>query len=205
MIFCTRARPRPGAVALRREERLEDTVAQSGRHAGTVVLTAMRDTLARQIDLRLDGDARRMPAAGARLDGVSQQVAERLPQQHIVAFDDAELAARPRRHRRARGHPAESRRRRARRSRARSTSVSVSCAGRAKFRKLVTTWESDSVSSRMPSTYGRYGRRQRVRDRTACCSRESSRGRCGTRARCRPSARRPSRGFPSAAAALRGP
>ena len=36
-----------------------------------------------------------------------------------------------------------------------STSVSVSCAGRAKFRKLVTTWESDSVSARMPSTYGR--------------------------------------------------
>ena len=42
-------------------------------------------------------------------------------------------------------------------------------------------------------------------DRTACCSRESSPGRCGTRARCRPSARRPWRGSPSGAAALRAP
>ena len=31
--------------------------------------------------------------AGARLDGVAQQVGERLPQQHLVALDRAELAA----------------------------------------------------------------------------------------------------------------
>ena len=37
-----------------------------------------------------------------------------------------------------------------------STRDSVSSAGRAKFRKLVTTWPSDSASARMPSTYGRY-------------------------------------------------
>ena len=68
------------------------------------------------------GGARR---AGARLDGVSQQVAERLAQQHFVALDDAELAADARRRRRAPARPRESRRRRVRRSPSRSTRDSV--------------------------------------------------------------------------------
>ena len=110
----------------------------------------------------MNHDARRRRAAGARLERVAQQVAERLAQQHLVAFDRAELAAHvdvaAQRARvgahllggaladRAQIHARERQLRRAARS----------------CRKFVTTWLSDSVSARMPSTYGRYGVGQRV-------------------------------------------
>ena len=106
---------------------------------GPLSLTAMRDSLRRGSIVRLDHDARRRRRAGAGLDRVAQQVAERLPQQHLVAFDGAELAA----HldvaaERARVGPDLLGRALAD-ARADRRRVSVSCAGRAKFRKLVTT------------------------------------------------------------------
>ena len=49
--------------------------------------------LLRRVDLRLHHDDRCERCAGAGFDGVPEQVAERLPQQHLVALEGAELAA----------------------------------------------------------------------------------------------------------------
>ena len=87
-----------------------------------------------------------MPASDARLERVAEQIAERLPQQHVVAIDRAELAANRRARRRAPARPRGCRRRRARRSPPCRPCASVSSVGLAKFRKLVTISPSASVS-----------------------------------------------------------
>ena len=120
---------------------LEDPVADGGIDPRTVVATdeprdsPVRDRSGASIAIR-GGRAERR----ARLDGVAQQVAERLAQQHLVAVHGRELARY--RHDVAaarRGVGAGSSATRASTSAPRSTGASVSCAGRAKFRKLVTT------------------------------------------------------------------
>jgi hypothetical protein len=45
------------------------------------------------INVRLDDDLRGGQAAHTRFEGVAQQVAERLSQQHVVSLNDSELAA----------------------------------------------------------------------------------------------------------------
>ena len=94
-------------------------------------------------------------ARGARLDGVAEQIAERLPEQHVVALDGRELSGDDdvaveragvgaQVVGRALGDGTQDRR-----------ATRLSCVGRAKLRKFVTTSRIASVSARMPSTYGR--------------------------------------------------
>ena len=44
-----------------------------------------------RLEAPVDDDLRRRRRVDARFDGIPQQVAERLPQQHVVAFDDRKL------------------------------------------------------------------------------------------------------------------
>jgi hypothetical protein len=82
-----------GAVPLGGEERPEDSIALRGLDAGTVVVHDDPHELLRLIDLRLNDDDRGERRSGARLDGIPEQVAERLPQQDLIALEAAELAA----------------------------------------------------------------------------------------------------------------
>ena len=81
-----------GPVALRREERLKDALARRGGNARPVVGHGDAGQLLWPIDLRPDGDHRRDGGARAGFDGVPQQIAERLPQQHLVPLHGPELA-----------------------------------------------------------------------------------------------------------------
>src|SRR6266542_3669087 len=71
------------AAALVREKGTENLLALRGRNAGPVVVHGDLRHLLRAIDFRLDDDSRRDGPAGAGFEGVAQQVAERLPQQHL--------------------------------------------------------------------------------------------------------------------------
>ena len=77
----------PGAVLLRREERLKIRSRAPERNAGTVVVDGDGARAALGVHGRAHDDSGRHRRVGARLDGVPQQVAERLPQQHLVSLD----------------------------------------------------------------------------------------------------------------------
>ena len=90
--FCTMARPRPVPRDARGEERLEDLRARLLGHARAVVVDHDAAGRARP-SCPEHRDVRWHAGRLAGLDGVANQIAEHLPQQHLVAVDDAELAA----------------------------------------------------------------------------------------------------------------
>ena len=146
-----------GAVALRREERRKSCARRAaGAMPGPLSLTAIRETARPASTTDSITTMRRDRRAGARFEALRSRLLNAC-RSSTSSPSTRRTRRAPRRRRRARARRRESRRRRARRSRADRRATSVSCAGRAKFRKLVTTWLSDSVSARMPSTYGRYG------------------------------------------------
>ena len=67
-------------------------VAGSGLDSGSVVVHADTRLVLRGIEHPLDTDEWPHTRGLTRLDSVSQQIAERLPQQHIVCIDMSELA-----------------------------------------------------------------------------------------------------------------
>src|ERR1700730_15190801 len=79
------------AGPLRREERPEHLLARRRLDPRTIVLDRDVRHVLYGIDLRVKDDDRGEPRAATRLDGVSEQVAERLPQQHLVALERAEF------------------------------------------------------------------------------------------------------------------
>ena len=93
MIFWTSARPRPVPLRLGREERTEDAITDVVRHAGTVVADADAQQAVHDIPLAFDHDLRADLGLIARLERVAAQVAHRLTQEHLVAFDASEVPA----------------------------------------------------------------------------------------------------------------
>src|SRR2546430_11428294 len=81
-----------GAGGFGGEKRSEDAIARGWFDPGPVVVDADAADALRVIDLRINAHLRRNARCGTRIDGVAQQVAERLAQQHIVAVDRSELA-----------------------------------------------------------------------------------------------------------------
>ena len=88
--FCTMARPESGARGLGRRERLKEAVQRLASQARAVVIDDHVDVAADTSPVMTMRGA--MPRGRARFQAVAKQVAERLPQQHVVAVDRAELA-----------------------------------------------------------------------------------------------------------------
>src|SRR5262249_31279780 len=81
-----------GAVALGREKRLGDALAQVHWNCGAIVRHRSARRFLNAVDLRVIRDLWRHGCARAGIERVPQQVAERLAQQHFVSVDDAEIS-----------------------------------------------------------------------------------------------------------------
>ncbi len=88
--FCTMASPRPVPCALVVTNGLKMRSSDSGGMPGP--LSSMRDARVRRLGRALHADHRLDAVRGAGLDAVAHQVAERLPQQHLVTHHPSELA-----------------------------------------------------------------------------------------------------------------
>ena len=160
--FCTIARPRPVPDGLVVKNGRNTRSRTAGAMPGPLSCTAStHSALAPRRSRPRPATAGGAPAALRRLDAVANQVAEHLPQQHLVAVDR-------RRTRRRRDRPraaarAARPRPRARPAAPRSTGENATWSGRRSSGSWSPPCPSASVSCRMPSTYGPVLRRQRLR------------------------------------------
>ena len=91
MIFCTRGRPRPVPRALVVKNGRNIRSATDGGNPGSVVGDGDTKQLLFAIDRALRNDLRRHVVVHAGLERVAKQVADGLPQQHVVSLDPLEL------------------------------------------------------------------------------------------------------------------
>jgi hypothetical protein len=85
--------PEAGAASLGGEERTKHLFARGRVYSGSIVVDGNRRRASRSIDSRFDDDSGLDRTIGARFERVSEHVAERLTQQHVVAVDIAKFAA----------------------------------------------------------------------------------------------------------------
>jgi hypothetical protein len=81
----------PRSPPLRRDKRPEDALAIGERHSRAIVVDG--HAYAPALDAPIDDDRRNDGRIDAGFDRIPQYVAERLSQQHFIAFDDRKLAA----------------------------------------------------------------------------------------------------------------
>ena len=180
--------PQAGAARARREERLEHP--RAGVSSGMPGPLSSTDTRhMRSSTEPADAHRRRHTRGGARLGGVANQVAEHLPQQHLVAVHAARTCPPRRTSVWAAARGPDRRRRAARHRRAGPRAANAACVGPRELQEV-----GHHVAQRLGFLRGcrprRAGRPPAARRAAADgCSRESSPGRSGTRARCRRSAR----------------
>ena len=90
--FLDQRKAQTSTLGFGREEGVEHAVADRLRESGTVVADRQGANALRAIDVGFDNDGGSRPGRRARLDRVAQQIADRLPQQHIVALHGREVA-----------------------------------------------------------------------------------------------------------------